>query len=126
MTSKLKRCLVALLSAGVVVIALCSLYVRAHPMVFNESFLEHAHCIKGTGMSLLIYAEDHGGRFPSQTNGYGDALLLITNEMADFWAGFTGPGYDGRVFAEAARTGRHIPEEACGRSYVQRLSKLDN
>lgn len=126
MTPKLKRRFAVLLCAGLVIVALCSYFVRTHPLVFNESFLNHAHCIKGTGLSLLAYAEDHGGRFPSHTNGYGDALLLMTNEMAEFWGGFTGPGYDGRVFAEAARTGHHIPEEACGRVYVQGLSKTDN
>ena len=126
MTPKLKKRFTVVLCAGFAVVALCTFYVRTHPLVFNESFSEHAHCIKGTGLSLLTYAQDHQGRFPFHTNGYGDALLLITNEMADFWAGFTGPGYDGGVFAEAARTGRHIPEEACGRVYVQGLSRADN
>ena len=108
------------------VAGLCVIYVRTHPLVFNESFAGHAHCIAGTGLSLLTYAEDNGGRFPFSTNGYGDALLLLTNYMADFWAGFTGPGYDGKVFAESARTGRHIPEEACGRVYVQGLSRTND
>jgi hypothetical protein len=126
MTTKLKRRMTVIVCASVVIIAVCALYVRTHPLVFNESFLDHAHCIVGTGLSMLTYAEDHGGRFPFDTNGYGDALLLMTNYMANFWAGFTGPGYDGRVFAEAAQTGRHIPEQACGRVYVQGLSKTDN
>ena len=116
------KILVALALAGV----LCAIYVRTHPLIFNESFAGHAHCISGTGLSLLTYAEENGGRFPFHTNGYGDALLLLTNEMAGFWAGFTGPGYDGKVFAEAARTGRHIPEEACGRVYVQGLSRTND
>jgi hypothetical protein len=126
MKPKPKRRFTLFLCAGVVIVALCSLYVRTHPPVFNESFWEHAHCIKGTGLALLQYAADHGGKFPSDTNGYGNALLLITNELNNFWAGLTGPGYDGQVFAEAARTGRHIPEEACGRVYVQGLSEADN
>jgi hypothetical protein len=126
MMLKLKRRFPVLLLAGAVIVALCALYVQTHPSVFNESFWEHAHCIKGTGLSLLQYAADHGGKFPSHTNGYGDALLLITNEMNNFWAGLTGPGYDGQVFAEAARTGRHIPEDACGRVYVQGLSQAND
>lgn len=69
---------------------------------------------------------DHYGHFPSDTNGYGNALLLISNEVNNGWALLTGPGYDGRVFAEAARTGRRIPDSACGRVYIQGLSENDN
>lgn len=101
-------------------------YIKAHPLVFNESLWGHAHCMPQLGLSFRTYALDHGGRFPYHTNGYGDALLLMTNEMGNFWAGFTGPGYDSRVFAEAARTGGHIPERACGRVYVQGLSETND
>lgn len=101
-------------------------YVKSHPLVFNESLWEHAHCMPQAGLSFRTYALDHGGRFPYSTNGYGDALLLMTNEMANFWGGFTGPGYDSEVFAEAARTGRHIPDHACGRVYVQGLGDTNN
>ena len=120
------RRFIRVLVAIAVALVLCAIYVRTHPLIFNKSFAGHAHCIAGTGLSLLTYAEDNGGRFPFHTNGYGDALLLLTNEMAGFWAGFTGPGYDGKVFAEAARSGRHIPEEACGRVYVQGLSRTND
>ena len=101
-------------------------YVRSHPLVFNESLWGHAHCMPQAAMAFRIYALDHEGRFPYSTNGYGDALLLMTNERGNFWAGLTGPGYDGRVFAEAARTGRDIPEQACGRVYVQGLGETNN
>ena len=101
-------------------------YVRWHPLVFNESLWEHAHCMPQATLSLLTYASDNGGRFPSNTNGYGDALLLATNYIAGAWGSFTGPGYDAKVFAEAARTGRHIPEKACGRVYVQGLSQTND
>jgi hypothetical protein len=106
--------------------ALAVWYVKSHPLVFNESFWEHAHCMPQAALSFKTYALDHQGRFPYSTNGYGNALLLMTNEMGNFWAGFTGPGYDSAVFAEAARTGRHIPEQECGRVYVQGLSETNN
>ena len=101
-------------------------YVHLHPLVFNESFWEHAHCMPQAGLAFRTYALDHDGQFPYNTNGYGDALLLMTNEMGGFWGGLTGPGYDSGVFAEAARTGRHIPEQACGRVYVQGLRDTSN
>jgi len=69
---------------------------------------------------------DQHGRFPYSTNGYGDALLLMSNEMGSSWGALTGPGYDSGVFAEASRTGRHVPEQACGRVYVQGLSDTNN
>ena len=55
----------------------CAVYVRTHPLVFNESFLTHAHCIVGGGLSLESYAEDHQGHFPFSTNGYGAALVML-------------------------------------------------
>ncbi len=101
-------------------------YVRSHPLVFNESLWEHAHCMPQAASAFLTYALDHDGRFPYNTNGYGDALLLLTNEMGSFWGPLTGPGYDIDVFAKAARTGSHLPEQLCGRVYVQGLSERSN
>ena len=37
-------------------VAFCAYYVRTHPLIFNESFWTHAHCIKGGGLSLVGYA----------------------------------------------------------------------
>jgi hypothetical protein len=101
-------------------------YVKCHPLVFNESLWGHAHCMAMAATSLSTYAYDHGGQFPYHTNGYGDALLLMTDYMEGFWAGFTGPGYGAAVFAEAARTGSHVPDEACGRVYVQGLAATND
>jgi len=126
MFGKLKKIRVAVGCTLMALIAFCVFYVRAHPLVFNESFWEHGHCIVQAGLSFNTYADEHGGHFPTDTNGYGNALLQLTNEMANFWAGFTGPGYDGKVFEEAARTGRPIPEAECGRVYVQGLGESDN
>ena len=113
MTTKSKRRLTTFFCATAAVAGFCTYYVRTHPLVFNESFLEHAHCMKGGGLSLMSYAYDHGGRFPFHTNGYGDALLLVN----DGWdAALTGPGYDTKVFERARRTGEHAPESEFGQS----------
>lgn len=127
MMPKAKRRFAVLVLVGVAMtmgMAFC--YVKAHPLIFNESFWTHAHCIAQTGLSLRLYAEDHDGQFPVDTNGYGNALLRITNEVNFFWACLTGPGYDGGVFASAARTGKRIAESECGRVYVQGLRATDD
>jgi hypothetical protein len=68
---------------------------------------------------LEQYAQEHGGRFPYHTNGYGDAVLLIP----DVWLGcFSGPGYDTKAWEQGQRTGGNVPEDQCGRVYVQGLS----
>ena len=119
-----RRCLWLSRVPAVVIlsVALGLWYVKSHPLVFNESLWEHAHCMPQAAGALLTYAHDNGGHFPYHTNGYGDALLLMTNEMANYWGPLTGPGYDAAVFAEAERAGSHVPGEACGRVYVQGLS----
>lgn len=123
MTAKVKRRL-GRFALGVVAFAgFCACYVRMHPLVFNESFWEHAHCINATGVALEGYAFDHGGRYPSHTNGYGDALLLLENVWLP---ALTGPGYDAGVFERARRTGQIVPEKECGRVYVQGLSQTNN
>jgi hypothetical protein len=118
MTLKLKKRFTMFLCAAGVVAAFCTYYVRTHPLVFNESFFEHAHCWRMAEGYLAMYAHDHGGRFPFHTNGYGDAVLLIP----DVWlACFSGPGYDTKAWEEARRTGGDVPEAQCGRVYVQGL-----
>jgi hypothetical protein len=95
-------------------------YVRTHPLVFNESWLEHAHCIVIAGYGLSQYAEQHEGRFPYHAKGYGNALLQVDD---DFFHTLTGPGYSDAAFREAKRKGTDLPEEACGRVYIQGLTK---
>jgi len=94
-------------------------YVTSHPILFNESFVGHAHCIKQSGMDLVMWAHEHGGRFPFHTNGYGDALLTVGSNS--FLASFTGPGYNTKVFEEAMAIGGNVAEERCGRVYIQGL-----
>ena len=123
MTSKIKRRFKILLCAIALVVVGSTAYVRTHPLVFNESFFEHAHCIVGGGLSLVSYADEHGGRFPFSTNGYGDALVLVN----DGWdEALTGPGYDARVFERVRRTGENAAESEFGRVYVQGLSNTND
>lgn len=122
MTAKLKKPLKIGLSILIVALSF-TVYVRTHPLVFNESFWGHAHCIVGGGLALGLYASEHGGHFPYHTNGYGDALVLV-NQGWD--AVLTGPGYDTKVFEQVRRTGEDAPENEFGRVYVQGLSESDN
>lgn len=119
MTRKAKRLFIWGICSVSLVLLLGLYYVRTHPLVFNESFWGHAHCIKQAGFSLRMYANDHGGRFPSHTNGYGDALLLVEGAWLP---SFTGPGYDTAVLERALLTGEDVDEGQCGRVYVQGLS----
>lgn len=122
MTPKLKRRLAISFCAAAASLGFCAYYIRTNPLVFNESFWGHAHCIKGGGLSLMAYARDHDGQFPFHTNGYGDALLLVN----DGWdAALTGPGYDTQVFERARKTGEDAPESEFGRVYVQGLSETN-
>jgi hypothetical protein len=104
-------------------VLLAVVYVRANPLVFNESLWQHAHCIKCAGMELDRYAEQNGGKFPSHPNGYGDALLLLDENC---YYTLTGPGYDAAPFHEAKKQGRHLSEEECGRVYIQGLTRKSN
>src|SRR5512138_2925422 len=95
-----RKLVIAVLVLTSVCVLFAVRFIRSHPLVFNESLWEHAHCMPQVTLSLLTYAIDNGGRLPSNTNGYGDALLLATNYVAGAWGSFTGPGYDAKVFAE--------------------------
>ena len=123
MTPKLRKRLSSIFRILAVGGAVCFIYIRTHPLVFNESFLGHAHCMAGGGLELRHYAEEHGGRFPYHTNGYGDALVM----MDSGWdAVLTGPGYDAAVFERVRRTGENAPEIEFGRVYVQGLSQTND
>jgi hypothetical protein len=108
----------------VYVVAVASgLYVWTHPLVFNESFWEHSHCIAQAGGALRGYAGEHFGNFPVHTNGYGDALLILLAEGYQPSGALTGPGYDRFVFDRALKNHTEVPESECGRVYVQGLSE---
>ena len=94
-------------------------YVHSHPLIFNESFWEHGHCISVASFALRQYADDHHGKFPDDPNGYGDALLSVD---PDCYSCLTGPGYDETPFIAAKRESKHLAEEDCGRVYIQGLT----
>jgi hypothetical protein len=115
------------LSAALVVTVLtCIVYVRTHPLVFNESFFSHAHCMPIVGLSLRFYADENSGRFPENINGYGDALVTLMRACDSPPFALTGPGYDPAVFSNAYTNSMDIPEAECGRIYVQGLSITNN
>ena len=87
----------------------------------------HQHCIKEAGTVFRLYAEDHQGQFPLDTNGFGDALmLLVKSDPQDGWRWFTGVGDDGSIFRAALASGAHIPEEKCSRVYVQGFGETND
>jgi hypothetical protein len=114
-------------AALVVVLSICGwMYVRANPLVFNESFFEHRYCLKQTASELLVAAHDNAGRFPSHTNGYADAIMSL-NSVALIT--FSGPGYPIdplRSPWNEKNEKRDVPEQEIGRVYVQGLRAGDN
>jgi hypothetical protein len=122
---RLKR--IGWLAAGATLLAgAMLLYVRAHPMVFNESFFSHAYCIKQAASALWMYAEENDGRFPSHPDGYGNALLLLSNVLGNSFSPVTGPGYKPDALEAALRDNTDVPETQCGRVYVQGLTTQAN
>jgi hypothetical protein len=86
-------------------------------------FPVHQHCIKAAGMHFRLYCEDHGGRFPFSTNGFGDALLLLAEDQGDWVIDVvTGVGDDGGAYRMALSNGTHLAETNCSRIYVQDLT----
>ncbi len=45
-----------------------------------------------------------------------DALLLLDEGV---YQTLTGPGFDEDAFHDAKRKGEHLPQEKCGRVYIQ-------
>ena len=50
-------------------------------------------------------------------------MLLLSDDSLHT---FTGPGYDPAPLREAKRTGRDLPEDECGRVYIQGLTRKSN
>src|SRR5262245_42211128 len=103
----MRRRWIRLLLAVALLALLAAAYIRTHPPVFMKT---HAHCIKVAGVAFQSYADQHGGRFPFHAKGYGNALLLLDE---DIFSSLTGPGYDARPLREAKAAGRDLPEEEC-------------
>ena len=113
-----------------VVGCLCGLPLVAVIGLFAEGLLNpfgrHQHCMKGTGLTFLHYAGEHGGRFPFHTNGFGDAIVTLLKELPDDPRLFTAPGDDGTLLSKFMESGGNVPEERCTRAYVQGLSEGSN
>lgn len=114
-----------LLMVATILVIGCGVFVRTHPLVFNESFFQHAHCMAQTSTTFLMYASENFGRFPSHTNGYGDALLLLVPQYTP-WSLLTGPGYDSDADKQWKQSRIDVPESECGRVYVQGLTETNN
>ena len=95
---------------------------KMNPLVCNESFFMHAHCIKIADGELEQYAITHDGNYPFSTNGYGDALLALKDLFPTDFGEFTAYPYDKKVFLRAIATNGHVAEADCGRVYVQGLN----
>jgi hypothetical protein len=108
----------------VVVLLIGSFYVLGKYAVWING--RHQHCIKAAGLSLRIYASDHGGNFPSHTNGFGDALVVWAKANPGDERTLVGPGDDGRWLQEAVATGDSVDESLCSRIYVQGLNESGN
>jgi len=109
--------------AGFLVIGAIWLVVKLNPLVFNESFFGHAHCIVQAGPEFRLYAEEHHGEFPKHPGGYGDALLLLPDSA---FHSLAGPGYSDKAYHESRLRKTHLPEEKCGRVYVQGLCETND
>lgn len=104
--------------------SVCLVDIFARPDVYNESYMDHAHCIKQAGALFHNYAALHDGRFPVHPDGYGAALMQFPEDTA--WYPFTGAGIDREVMANAKRTGVAPAEGSFGRVYVQGLNVNSN
>src|SRR5438270_434619 len=68
--------------------------------------------------SVSAQAKPSHERYPYSTSGYGDAILLVTTNKSDF-VFFTAEGYSTKAFEYALEHGTHVPNNECGRVYVQ-------
>jgi hypothetical protein len=92
-------------------------YVWTHPLVFMAT---HTNCITMAGLEFARYAAEHEGRYPFHSKRYPNALLLMDEHCFN---ALTGPGYETAPLVEAKTTGAELPEEDCGRVYIQGLTK---
>src|SRR5438552_480454 len=112
MRPRTKRRITMALCAGAIAVGAGIYYARTHPLVFNESAWEHAHCIKMAGLDLAGCAPGHGRRFHSHSSGCGNALLMLTRVWLPSLAV---PGDGAAVCERPLRTGQSLPEAECGR-----------
>ncbi len=94
---------------------------------FNHMKRVHQHCIKATGIAFRQYAEEHNGKLPYHTNGFGDALLLLVSDQYLSEVRYLcGPNDQGEELQTALHSGTDVPESACSRVYVQGLDQTND
>ena len=118
---------------GSLILTPCLLVAALFCMMLFNVFHAHEHCIKQAGGAFAAYALDNQGNLPYDTNGFGNALLLLVkggylgDTTGQYSIGpITGPGDDGALFRQALQTGARIPEQKCSRIYIQGLSQTNN
>lgn len=119
LTWKAKIWFCALALSATVVPVLLALKVR-----WNWTHV-HQHCIKVAGMAFRTYAINHEGRYPSHTNGFGDALALLAVEQPEMAHNLVGVDDDGSRLLAAATNHTHLRDEVCTRIYVQGLGETN-
>jgi hypothetical protein len=82
--------------------------------------------MKISGMILRSYASDHEGKFPTHTNGFGDALALLIVENPYDAQFFVGVGDNADWLRAAATNHTDVPEDICTRIYVQGLTETNS
>ena len=94
--------------------------------LWYQNHYVHQHCIKQVGLAFRIYSSDHQGQLPFSTNGFGDALLLLTKTDPTVINSICGPDDDGHLFKNALKNNASVPEDQCSRVYIQGLSESND
>jgi hypothetical protein len=99
---------------------------KFRPELFQSGH-DHKHCILQTLLALKQVTSETN-QFPNHPNGYGDALLLLIPTYVSEGAIFllNGHGYSDEPLIKAYRSKTDLPEEKCGRVYVQGLNESND
>jgi hypothetical protein len=122
-----KKWLILLFVAAILLLPILFFVASAFFNVFHH----HEHCIKMTATGFRRYADEHDGNYPTNSNSFGNALLLLlpyiyeTNSELGIRY-ITAPGDDGKAYEDAYKRNQVIPENECSRVYVQGLSEHSN
>ena len=120
-SSQLKLRLIRLWRAAVLLF-LFSILVAAGCWIWKVNNA-HQHCIQAAYLQFELYAEDHFGVYPSHTNGFGDALVLLEKTEPGAARSLVGVGDNENWILSAASNQLHVPVERCSRIYVQGLNR---
>jgi len=85
----------------------------------------HQHCIKAAIFILHGYAAEHGGAYPKNDRGWGDAMLSFapSPDNTDWVKYFVGVDDDGAHLIRALKSGEDVIEDRCTRIYVEGLTE---